>query len=260
VAETSTRGHLFRRTLKGILRRGGYELFRTRGRYAEDGLLTIHNDHFRSDSRFRSAYGRGIEASAGIDPHFEWRAHVALWAARTAMKVLGDFVECGVNAGFMSSAIMCRLSWHETGRKFYLIDTFAGPDLRQFSEAEIKRGRLRIAQNALAAGAYATDLERVERNFAEWRNVVVVRGLIPDVLAGVPSGPVAFLHVDLNCALPEREALEFFWNRITPGGIVLLDDYAYYGHGAQTEAVDQFAAAADAEVLSLPTGQGLIVR
>jgi len=260
VAETSTGGHLLKRKLKGLLRRAGYELFRTRGRYAEDGLLTIHNDHFRSDPRFRSAYERGIQASAEVDPHFEWRTHVALWAARTALRVPGDFVECGVNAGFISSAIMHGLSWGQTGRRFYLIDTFAGPDLRQFSGAEIQRGRLRIAQDALAAGAYVTDIERIEQNFAEWSNVEVVRGLVPDVLAGVSFGPVAFLHLDLNCALPEREALQFFWNRITPGGIVLLDDYAYYGHDSQTEAVDQFAAAVETEVLSLPTGQGLIVR
>jgi len=260
VAETSTGGHLLKRKLKSILRRAGYELFRTRDRYAEDGLLTIHDDHFRSDPQFRAAYERGIQASAGVDPHFEWRTHVALWAARTALRLPGDFVECGVNAGFISSAIMQRLSWHQIGRKFYLIDTFAGPDLNQFSEAEIERGRLRIAQDALAAGAYVTDLERVRRNFAEWRNVEVVRGFIPYVLAGIPFGPVAFLHLDLNCALPEREALRFFWNRITPGGLVLLDDYAYYGHGAQTEAIDQFAMAAEFEVLSLPTGQGLIVK
>ena len=249
-----------KRGVKRALRGAGYELFNARNRYAQDGLLTVHNDHFRRDPTFRPAYQRGIQASDGVDPHFEWRVHVALWAARTAVRLPGDFVECGVNAGFMSSAIMERLEWSRAGKQFYLIDTFEGPDFGQFSAVEIQKGRLRIAQDAVAAGAYVTDVARVRRNFAEWRNVQLVRGRIPDILASIPFGPVAFVHVDLNCAFPEREALRFFWNLLTPGGIVLLDDYAYFGHEAQAEAVDEFAMGTGIEVLSLPTGQGLMIR
>src|SRR6266481_1708466 len=103
---------LIKRRLKQILDGAGYELFNKRNGYAQDGLLTLHSDHFRNDPHFRAAYERGIKASAGVDPHFEWRVHVALWAARIAAKVSGDFVECGVNAGFISSAIMQRLNWN----------------------------------------------------------------------------------------------------------------------------------------------------
>ena len=38
----------------------------------------------------------------------------------------GDFVECGVNKGFLSSAIMEYLDWNSLDRGFYLLDTFAG--------------------------------------------------------------------------------------------------------------------------------------
>ena len=251
---------LVKRRLKQILHGAGYELFNKRNGYAQDGLLTVHGDHFRSDPEFRAAYARGIKAGAGVDPHFEWRVHVALWAARTAAKLPGDFVECGVNAGFISSAIMQRLNWSGIGKQFYLIDTFEGPVFDQFSKNEIERGRMDIARQAMAAGAFVTDMDRVRDNFSEWRNVQVIRGRVPDILPSIPFGPVSFLHVDLNCAYPEREALRFFWNLLPPNGMVLLDDYAYFGHGAQAEAVDEFAASAGIEVLSLPTGQGLIIK
>jgi len=39
-----------------------------------------------------------------------------------------------------------------------------------------------------------------------------------------------------------------------------LDDYAYFGHDCQREAIDASAQAKGVQVLSLPTGQGLIVR
>jgi hypothetical protein len=236
----------------------GYAVFRVRDRYLQDGLFTIHNARFRRDPAFREAYSRGLQASNGVDPAFEWRVHVALWAATASLHAPGAFVECGVNAGFISSAIMRHLRWNTLDRRFYLIDTFRGPILDQFSPEEIARGRLNIARDALAAGSYVTDLARVRANYAEWPNAVVVQGAIPEVLPALDTGVVAFLHIDMNCAFPERAALEFFWNRLSPGAIVLLDDYAYFGHDQQANAIDAAARALGAQVLCLPTGQGVI--
>jgi len=42
--------------------------------------------------------------------------------------------------------------------------------------------------------------------------------------------------------------------------VVLLDDYAYFGFGAQKLAMDEFAARHDVAICSLPTGQGLLLR
>src|ERR1700722_18401497 len=78
----------------------------------------------------------------------------------TSLHVPGDFVECGVNAGFISSAIMRHLSWNALDRRFHLIDTFSGPVFDQYSPEEVARGRRSIARDALAAGSYVTDLAR----------------------------------------------------------------------------------------------------
>ncbi|HUQ94125.1 MAG TPA: class I SAM-dependent methyltransferase [Bryobacteraceae bacterium] len=238
----------------------GYTILRTADRYSQDGLFTLHSDHFRANPKFQEAYRRGLKASNGVDAGFEWRVHVALWAARTALRVAGDFVECGVNAGFMSSAIMHGLEWNSLERRFYLIDTFSGPVSVQYSKEEVEKGRLGIAQQAVAVGAYVTDLERVRANFAEWPGAEVVQGVVPEVLTELDIRQVAFLHIDMNCAYPERAALEFFWGRLPPGGVVLLDDYAYLGHDHQRAAMDNSARELGAQILSLPTGQGLIVK
>ena len=246
--------------IKALSAKLGLGIYRLRDRYDQDGLITLHGGHFRADPKFREAYARGVQASQGIDPGFEWRVHIALWAARSALCVPGDFAECGVNAGFISSAIMHYLEWDKQARRFYLIDTFAGPVLDQYSQEEVRRDRQNIARRAMEAGAYVTDIDRVRANFAEWRNAIVVQGAVPDILQHLDFGPVAFLHIDMNCALPERAALEFFWDRLSPGAVVLLDDYAYFGHDCQREAIDAAARVRGAEVLSLPTGQGMIIR
>jgi hypothetical protein len=246
--------------IKQALGRAGFAIINTHRRYDEDGLFTVHSDHFRQDRRFQAAYQRGLKASNGVDPHFEWRLHVALWVASSALGVPGDFVECGVNTGFISSAIMSALDWAHAGRRFYLFDTFEGPVRSQFSAKEIERGRLKIAEDYMAAGAYETDVARVRGNFAEWPNAVVEQGVVPDILSSVDITNVAFLHLDMNCAYPERAALEYFWNRLSPGAFVLLDDYAYHGFESQREAIDEVARSFGFHVLSLPTGQGLITK
>jgi hypothetical protein len=251
---------LLKNIVKKTLAKAGYTVLSSRGRYMQDGLVTVHNDDFRRRGAFQEAYRRGVAASNGVDPEFEWRVHVALWAAATSLHVPGDFVECGVNAGFISSAIMQRLRWNTLGRRYYLVDTFSGPVLDQYSREEVERGRLSIAEDALRRGAYVTDLERVRANYAEWPNAIVVQGAVPEVLSTLPLGPIAFLHIDMNCAYPERAALEFLWPTLSPGGLVLLDDYAYLGHNEQAGAMDEAARGLEAEILSIPTGQGLIIK
>jgi hypothetical protein len=249
-----------RRMLDPVMSRIGYVRFDVARHYAQDGLFTVHNDHFRGDPRFQAAYARGVQASWGVDPGFAWRVHVALWAATTALRTLGDFVECGVNAGFLSSAIMQRLNWAGVPRRFYLIDTFGGPVVGQFSAEELNLGKADLVKELLARGAYVTDLDRVQANFAEWPNAVIVQGSVPEVLSTLEIPHVAFLHIDLNCAYPECAALAHFWPRLSPGALVLLDDYANHEHRYQKEKIDETMRGLGGEVVSLPTGQGLIVR
>ncbi|MBI2684730.1 MAG: class I SAM-dependent methyltransferase [Acidobacteria bacterium] len=251
---------MLKESIKSALSKLGIGVYRLNGKYAEDGLITVHSGSFREDPCFAQAYARGIRSSNGVDPHFDWRVHVALWAAQTSLRVPGDFVECGVNAGFISSAIMQYLDWNRVDRRFFLIDTFSGPVLDQFSEGEVQAARLDFAVAAMNAGAYVTDIERVQAIFAEWPSATVIRGVVPEVLPTTPIDRVAFLHIDLNCALPEQAALEFFWDRLSSGAAVLFDDYAYLGHDCQRRAIDHLARRLQRTVLALPTGQGLIIR
>ena len=251
---------MIKRAIKAWLESAGYAVYNKHTHYSRDGLNTLHNDSFRSDPAFQAAYDRGIRASNGVDPQFEWRVHIALWAARNALRTEGDFVECGVNAGFISSSIMHGLDWNRVNRPFYLIDTFAGPVLSQYSTEEVERGRQKMATDAIAAGAYVTQIDAVRANFSEWPSAKVVQGAVPDVLPRIEAKSVAFLHIDMNCAEPERAALEFFWNRLSSGAFVLLDDYAFTGHDCQKRAIDDAARKLGADVVSLPTGQGMIMK
>lgn len=227
--------------------------------YDRDGLRTEHNHDFMEAPDFQAAYQRGVKAT-GTDYHWEWRVHVGLWAAKNAARLSGDFVECGVAKGFLSSAIMQALNWNATGRTFYLLDTFAGIDptlAADADEAEAIEAKNRLYESA---GIYAKSANDVIANFSEWRNARVIAGRVPDTLPQITSHKIAFAHIDMNHAVPEIAALEYLWPRLVSGAHVLLDDYAYDGYGEQKNAMDALSKRLGLDILSLPTGQGLIVR
>jgi hypothetical protein len=227
--------------------------------YDQDGLKTVHNHDFLGDIIFRRAYDRGV-AAVGSDYHWEWRVHVGLWVAFCASKLPGDFVECGVNRGFLSSAIMEDLEWDQLNKIFYLLDTFTGVDEKTILEGPHTPEEIEINRRRRARGYYALDVEEVRRNFSQWRNVRIIRGAVPDTLSLVKAKHISYLHLDMNCAEPEVAALRYFWGMLVPGAMVLLDDYAYVGYESQKKAVDAAAQELEARVLCLPTGQGLLVK
>jgi SAM-dependent methyltransferase len=227
--------------------------------YDQDGLRSIHNHEFMDDPAFRKAYERGVRA-AGDDYRWHWRIHVGLWAAACAARLEGDFVECGVNRGFLSSAIMDYLNWDSLGKQFYLLDTFRGLDERFVSPEDIASGAAEKHRKSMASGFYVQGIDEVQANFSQWKNVSLIEGPIPETLPQVRAGKIAYLHLDMNCSPPEIAAIQFFWGRLVPGALVLLDDYAYHGYLSQKLAMDRFAQEKGIEILSLPTGQGLLVK
>lgn len=227
--------------------------------YDQDGLRSIHNHEFMDEGEFQRAYERGVNA-ARADYQWHWRVHVGLWAAYAASLLEGDFVECGVNSGFLSSAIMTFLDWDCLGKQFYLLDTFSGIDERYISDQERAAGIMAKNEEHLAMGFYVRDIDSVRVNFSEWKNVTLIRGAVPETLPQVQARKIAYLHLDMNCAPPEVAAAEFLWDRLVPGALVLCDDYAFFGARLQKLALDDFAHKKRLRILSLPTGQGLLIK
>ena len=222
--------------------------------YNQDGLATVTNCDFLNDPRFQEAYRLGEQTGSWQDAKIHWRVHVLCWAADRASRLEGDFVECGVNRGGFSRAIMHFVDFPKLGKTFYLLDTFRGLEDRLVSDAERKRG--------IGVGKwfqYKECYEEVCKTF-EGFPVIIVRGVVPETLPQVKTAKVCYLSIDMNCAAPEIAAAEYFWDKLVSGAVIVLDDYGWGGHEEQKLAFDSFAARKGVMVLSLPTGQGLIFK
>jgi hypothetical protein len=217
---------------------------------------------FLSDARFMSAYRRGMDIGhvigrspgSRVDIHIEWRIHVCCWAGWHASRLPGGFVECGTNTGIMSLAVCEYIDFNRTGKSFYLFDTFAGIPVEQISEREHALGRAN--ENA----KYPDCWDTVQKNFAPFPKAKLIRGRVPDTLASVSIDQICYLCIDMNIAKPERAAVEHFWGRLVHGAPVIFDDYGWLLYGEQKETLDDFARSRGVEILTLPTGQGLLIK
>lgn len=220
--------------------------------YLEDICGTLANAEFLNDPKFVHAYDTA-KAISGWGRDIRWRAYIFMSCAQHGMALDGDFVECGTDRGGMALASIVYLAQTSWQRKFYLFDTFEG--LVGSQMADVEREITPVRQ-----GRYIPVYDEVLKTFAPYPFVVPIKGAVPDSLRGFEGDTVSFLHIDMNVAYPEVAAMEFFWPRLVPGAMVLFDDYAFPKHAPQKQALDAFMQRVESAIITLPTGQGLLIR
>jgi len=222
-------------------------IMRRRIKFDEDGLITLQDPVFLRSERFVRAYSAGASTGSWGGMSVRWRAHVACWAATQALRVHGDFIECGVNKGGMSRVVADFVDFNQTGRSFYLLDTFDGLDEELLSEKE---------RANTGKWNYDPCYEAVTATFADLKQAKIIRGRVPDTLPQVETEAVAYLSIDMNCTAPEIAAFRHFWPKLSVGGVVLLDDYGWEGHEEQRAAFDSIAEDLNVAILCLPQDKG----
>lgn len=223
--------------------------------YNTDGIATCNNCDFIKEERFAKAYQAAKDTNPWDGFTLQWRTHVVCYFANLVKKLEGDYVECGVNTGAYSRAVIEYIDFEKTGKTFYLFDTFDGLVKEQVTEDELEAGIGRYFKSYNKTGVY----ERVKETFKSY-NVEIIKGIVPDTLSLCTSERIAYLSVDMNCAAPEIAAAHYFWDKLVSGGVIVLDDYGFPMHINQKIAFDQFAKEKNVEILCLPTGQGIIFK
>ncbi len=227
--------------------------------FQADGLMsTGHNLEFMEDLRFKEAWEYSLSENknnwGGSVPDIRWRAHIACWAATNALKLNADYVECGVHTGLLSHTICHYLDFNSVASKFWLFDTFEGIPLPSVDEKERK-----LVEN-YNSKYYFDCFSQVKESFSIYNNVHLVKGLIPESFRNVDITKVGYLSIDLNNADPEIATLDFFWDKLVKGAIVVLDDYGGTTHYIQKKAIDKFCLDHCIMPVTLPTGQGLLIK
>ncbi len=222
--------------------------------YATDNLVTSNNCDFIKEPRFEKAYKAAADTNPWPGFTLQWRVYIVCWFAEYVKKLEGDFVECGVNTGAYSRAIIDYINFSSLNKQFFLLDTFEGLVEEQISIEEKKMGLDKVY-----LGNYRNVYDEVKKTFEPF-NVKIIKGAVPDTLEEVSTEKICYLSIDMNVTEPEIAAVNYFWDRIVPGGVIILDDYGFPHHIHQKLAFDELAKNKNVQILCLPTGQGIIIK
>jgi O-methyltransferase len=135
-------------------------------------------------------------------------------------QVPGDFVECGTFKGGSAAVISTELT---PERKLWLFDSFEGlPDVAEVDGAESKEwvGKCRAAEADVIA-ALTTVGAAPDQYFLR-------KGWFQDTFQQQLPERVALLHCDADWYDSVLLTLETFYERIPPGGVVVLDDFGWW--------------------------------
>jgi O-methyltransferase len=167
--------------------------------------------------------------------------------------VAGDTAECGVRYGKSSFFVLHAL--RDSTRPHHLCDSFEG--LSQPTDADAETGARR---DAWRAGDLRADEQIARDQLLAFPQCVFHRGWIPDCFSGLEARRFAMVHVDVDLYEPTRAAFEFFYPRLSAGGVMVCDDYGFTSCPGARKAVDEFFADKPDKPIELPSGQALIVH
>lgn len=145
-------------------------------------------------------------------------------------EIKGAVAEAGVFQGEFARVI----NEEFPDRTLYLFDTFEGFDQRdvdyeeRYSFSNEKIGHLSM-----------TSEDMVIKKMKYPENCIIKKGYFPETAEEIDD-TFCFVNLDMDLYKPTLEGLNFFWNRMETGGIILVHDYFSEAYKGVESAVEQF--------------------
>ena len=205
---------------------------------------------------------RAIETIRAVQPYTMTSAE-RLFALIQAVRyvssagVPGSIVECGVwRGGSMMAAALALLESGDTERELFLFDTFEGMSPPTAADVAID-GQTAAA---LLGSPRSTDvtspwcyagLPDVRANLLSTGypadRLHFVQGRVEETLPQHAPVPISVLRLDTDWFESTRHELEHLYPALTPGGVLIIDDYGHW-EGCR-KAVDDYFGAHDIKIL-----------
>jgi O-methyltransferase len=163
-----------------------------------------------------------------------------------------NFVECGVGWGMSAFFALREINVTKdkiVKPKMHLYDSWQ--DMRKSELLDSEEWHINQYSNL--------NIELTKKNLEEFEEETVFHiGFIPEVLHDTtPPNKIIYLHIDLNSANATTAALDFFYDKLVIGGIILFDDYGWDAYKDTKNIVDEFFKNKPGILIEFPTGQAV---
>ena len=253
-----------KKAVKKIFRSAGLEVSRAPTQPAE--AKNFFDYDFETDETFKAIFREGVRLSGSThNPEVvHQRMYNTVQFLKHTMDVEGDFAECGAFRGLTSFLFCNYIRLANPGFKgegYHIFDSFEGlsdpkPEDVISSSLYGEMGTYREGR-----GAFHGTLEVVRNTLRDYPLIEFHPGWIPESLVGIPERQYRFVHLDLDLYEPIKGAIEYFYPRLSRGGVIVIDEYAVPRWPGAKRAVDEFCARHHLITpVSLTTGNGALFK
>ena len=159
--------------------------------------------------------------------------------------IRGAFAELGVFKGETARVI----HHMDQSRIFYLFDTFEGFTKQDLAKENQTGDRFSIDMFS------ATSITQVQKHINGNTNLRFKPGFFPDTAQGLESEIFALVHIDADLYAPTTAALNFFYFKLTHGGVMIIHDYNHNWDGVP-KAINEFIGSIPESLIELSDWQG----
>jgi len=165
---------------------------------------------------------------------------------QATLSIRGDVAEFGVFKGHSALAIDRFLGEAAAQKQLFLFDSFAGmPDVTHALDSYWEKGDLSVTE------AEVRDL------FGSNPRIEIVPGFFSETLPKNQDLTFSFCHVDADLYTSIMECIEYILPRLTPGGIIVFDDYGFRAAAGAKAAIIEGLGPQITNLIPLPTGQAV---
>lgn len=237
----------------------------TRTPWMDGGGHKITQDFCNTDIQLKTLVKKkyfNMSQFSEVDPikilnQLKWRHYIVYWSSIYALNntrsTQNNLAECGVCDGMSAFYALSAAKTMDKTVKAYLYDAWEG----------MKEDYL-VASEKRTVGDYSyLNMESTKKNLSSFGTNAIIfnKGYVPDVFQAAENPDrVVWLHIDLNSSLPTVGALDYFWDKLEDGGVILFDDYAWPGWQDTQKAVEEWSTEKNGMLFHLPTGQALFIK
>lgn len=199
-----------------------------------------------SDERFQEVF-RSIEGKTLVD---QYRCY-ELWSIACRLgSVSGDILEVGVWRGG-TGVVLASAVAKDPERVVYLADTFEGV---------VKAGQHdpRYSGGEHADTSEGTVLKLVDG--CNLDNIKILKGVFPDQTDGEVRDNIAMLHCDVDVYESARDVAEWVLPRLSPGGVMVFDDYGFSGCEGVTRYCNELAERSELRFIYNLNGHAIFIK
>jgi O-methyltransferase len=243
---------LFRNFIKGAFAKFGYEIHLTPKPLdnAEYGVIIPSSTYspWLKDKEFQETF-EVIRDFTLVDRYrcFE------LWTLiEQSAKLDGGIIEVGVWRGGTGALIAKKAELCGIANPVYLCDTFKGV---------VKAGD----DDSYSGGEHADTSRKVVEGLIfdrmKLNSVKIMEGVFPDQTSRfIEESQFRFCHVDVDVYQSAKDIVDWIWDRLVIGGIVVYDDYGFQSCRGITKYVEEQSLLKDRLIIHNLNGHAIIIK